>query len=446
MSRAGVWPFATRTTAAPVARRSGLVRVVGPCLEDDGGPWPALGTTLFPARHLYRHDRDRLRRNLDVLVAAGFADFVRDFSGAVGVSWADRYAAPNDLEAFVGCSDLLWSQYGLRMAPVIAADGDADPTFRTQAAREVVIDQWAACLRGREAQTLLVEPVNEWENGPKIGLQDLRDLTQRLQQQTSVPVVPSAAGSPAGEQALYEGLGARLANRHGERDRSADGGLWEPVWKPYERFWARTDATALAWLEPIGPGASGRSDSNPLRLVLAAWMTHLAGCTAYVYHTGPGIRLGGAWDRLRGIPETLDGTDGWVETTAGLRQLRALMPPDIGRWTRFAGHRDECAIDFRRYRRPLPDGRRDNGPFDDGTIFKALVATSGSRLVGAVLGLARPIDIATTRAGTLALVDPLTGRPFAERRLGAGEWWTITPRPATGPAPDRDGFLLFGEF
>ncbi len=48
--------------------------------------------------------------------------------------------------------------------------------------------------------------------------------------------------------------------------------------------------------EPIGPESSVEQDDSPSRIAAGYVMTFLAGNAAYVLHTGPGIRGGGAAD------------------------------------------------------------------------------------------------------------------------------------------------------
>lgn len=450
-----VIPFLS-ATAAPsvsllVARPSGLVRVNRRVLVDDRGPFAALGTTAFPLPFLFRHDRPRAERALATIAAAGVFDFVRTFTGVAGESWADRMLPLADVDAVMACADLAYGTYGVRLAHTIAADGKFDADFDTPAKRERVIDLYADAVQGHEEAFQSFEIVNENYDDGKVDINELRRLGQRLQARTRVPVILSAPGKPEDYLDMYSGVGLTLANMHGERKtNSPDGGRWEPLWKPYEFPWQvdgdarRGDATACAWLEPIGPGSSVDVEFNVERLVLHYVTTHLLGCTAHVLHCAAGIRLGGAWDRHRGIPAHLDETPGWAEIIAGLRAAKRYVPPDIGFWAMAAGHRDECPINFRLYRHGLPDGRLDNGPFDDGTLFKAAVASNGHAFMGIILRLQKPLTIAPKRACVLDVLDPLTGTPRSSHTLAADELLVLEPRTPSGWNWDGDGVVLTG--
>src|SRR5687767_3799287 len=62
--------------------RRGVVRADGHAVADEGGPFNALGATLFWGAWGYKSDRPRLERNLAVLSKAG-VDYIRVL-GSVG--------------------------------------------------------------------------------------------------------------------------------------------------------------------------------------------------------------------------------------------------------------------------------------------------------------------------------------------------------------------------
>lgn len=409
----------------------------------------ALGVTLFPAPHLEKNDPARLDGELSTLREAGVFDFARTFTDVAGSSWTDRMADAADVEN-VGRMAIRLFQSGVRAAHCIFADGNDFP--RSMEERRKIIDDYAGMLEREADKFLLVEIVNERANGAKLSVGETRELARRLQSKTSVPVVASAPGSPEDYENLYSGSGLSLANMHGERDIDAeDGGRFEPLWKPYEFPWADGDPTACAWLEPIGPQSSGEDETDPFRLVLHYVTTHVLGCTAHVLHVGAGIRLGGSWDRNRGLPERLADTTHWKEIVDGLRSARAYLPPGVANWSGAGGHQDQCVIDFRRYRHPNPSapGGLDNGPFDDFTLFKAYARTDGHRFFGVALRFRGDLRIALKQSGTLSVLDPLTGHELARKALSAGEDFTLVPSPERLQGQDNergDAVILTGTF
>src|SRR4051812_17990100 len=68
--------------ARPTTRRTGVVRLAGRSLADDGGKFTALGASLFYGAWAYKNDRPRLERTLATLARHGF-DYVRVL-GVVG--------------------------------------------------------------------------------------------------------------------------------------------------------------------------------------------------------------------------------------------------------------------------------------------------------------------------------------------------------------------------
>ena len=86
------------------------------------------------------------------------------------------------------------------------------------------------------------------------------------------------------------------------RRQFGDDGPWRPIGAPWG-YPAEYDEDCRGQLpalvfnnEPIGPESSVEQDDNPARIAAAYILTFLANHGAYVFHTGPGIRGGGAAD------------------------------------------------------------------------------------------------------------------------------------------------------
>ena len=87
---------------------------------------------------------------------------------------------------------------------------------------------------------------------------------------------------------LYQGSAADLATVHFSRDtRSVEGG-WLPVRDSY-RAGRLPGVPPVISNEPIGPGVSESSESDPIKLCSAAVFAYLAGLPAYVFHSSAGV-------------------------------------------------------------------------------------------------------------------------------------------------------------
>jgi hypothetical protein len=160
--------------------------------------------------------------------------------------------------------------------------------------------------------------------------------------------------------------------------------------------------------EPIGPQSSVASDDSPLRLTMAYVTTFLAGNSAYVLHTGAGIRGGGAADRAAGRSVNVWETPRIDETLRGMNAARSYLPADIANWTRFdADARPHPIADFHR-------------AVAAGAVQRVLTAGSGGRYVTAVLGLRRAAPITAARACTIEVRQPLTGEVLSRHDLAGG--------------------------
>src|SRR5688500_4738913 len=203
---------------SPRPPRRGPVRVDGRAIADAGGPFNALGATLFWGAWGYRSDRARLERNLGVLRDAG-VDYIRVLGSVGGTSWADREADPrwNDYDAVIaGLTDLAYDLYGLRIQWTLFGGAPFTPPG---AAREALVDRFAKLARGREHKILAFEISNEARSngfGGPDGLTELRRLGKGLNEQTTVLVALSDPPSGAA-CAMYAGAGADVATMHYER-------------------------------------------------------------------------------------------------------------------------------------------------------------------------------------------------------------------------------------
>jgi len=344
----GPWSAAGRTFRVDsgfVPGSPNVVRVEGNVFCDNHGPFLGVGASYFQALRHAKYDRDRLDRNLAVLAANGF-NYVRVLSM---VNWDGLEIAPLSFRNRAGHSVAGWPDYwqqfrdlldrvalhGMRTEMTIFAD--AQYVMPDKAARVAHLDGILANIAGREHLILHLEVANEaWQNGfpGSQGVADLREFTQYLADRTSVPVAITSNDDPsdAGIATVYSGSAADLATVHFSRDiRTVEGG-WLPVRDSW-RSLGRSGVPPLVSNEPIGPGSSVNSESDPIKLCAAAVFGYIANLPGYVYHSRTGV-----YANTVCCPPSGDEMD--FHDTVGVdayRHLRQLLPGDLAGWVRNDG-------------------------------------------------------------------------------------------------------------
>jgi hypothetical protein len=312
---------------------------------DNSGPFLGLGASYFQALHDAKYDRAQLTHTLKMLASQHF-NYIRILSM---VSWPGLEIAPVSFTNRFGHAVLAWPDYwqhfndvlqladehGLRVEITIFAD--AQYVMPTRIARQAHLDALLSRIAGRERQVMHLEVANEaWQNGfpGATGVADLRAFTRYLADRTEV-LVAITSNDDVTDQGiidLYHGSAADLATVHFSRDtRTVEGG-WLPVRDTY-RAGRLSGVPPVTSNEPIGPGASVSSESDPAKLCAAAVFAYLANLPGYVFHSRAGIYgfeecCPPAGKRLR------------FEDSPGLtafRQLHELLPPDLANWERNDG-------------------------------------------------------------------------------------------------------------
>jgi hypothetical protein len=385
---------AQRTTANP---SKGQVRAEGRAVADAAGPFNALGATLFWGAWAYKFDRPRLERNLETLRASGI-DYVRVLGSVGGTSWADRQTDPRwpDYDAIIaGMTDLAYDRYGLRVQWTVFGGAPFTPAG---AAREALVDRFAAFAKGREHKLFAFEIANEaWQNGfsgPE-GLTELRQLGTRLSDKTSVLV---ALSSPRNGEACatYAGSGADAMTLHYARGFGREGPLL-PLRRPWS-FPAAYDRACRGQLppivfnnEPIGPESSVRQDDEPSRIAAGYVMTFLAGNASYVLHAGPGIRGGGAADVAPklGRHAHFDELPSFKGIATALGEAKKYLPPGLANWTRHAPNAAAA---------PLQG-------------FDGLYSASkGTEFIALAIGIKQPVSVRSHVNAAIDIRDLATGK------------------------------------
>jgi len=336
---------ARRVGAVPVsqANHRGRVRAEGKAFADDGGPFLALGASLFWALWGEAHDAERLDRNLSWLADRDF-DYVRILGMVGSETWQDRRIDPRapDYWAVVdGFMDRL-ARHGLRAEVTVFAD--AEIMMPDEGERAEFAEAWARYADSRADQVLFIETANEYaQNGFEAA--EVRDLAGRMNALTDVLVAASTPRAPWPVDAadrdamlawrtLYGGPQADVVTYHFNRAPGPDG-AWRQVALPWRLQFTGVDLP-LVWAnnEPIGPQSSVVSDDDPVRLAMGAAVTWVSGLAAYTLHTGAGVRGGGRADLDRGRVANLWETPRIDEIAGMLAAVRRALPADLPNWER----------------------------------------------------------------------------------------------------------------
>ena len=421
MAQPGKHTIVTLTAIGPrkAPTRRGVVRLEGRAFADDGGPYLAVGASLFWATWGYRHDRARLEKNLAFLAERG-VDYIRVL-GVVGPrGWADRTvsAADPQLEStWGGLTDLAYDVYGLRVQWTIFGGLDTTPAPDDRAK---VVDRFMSAMQGRAHKVQHVEVANEGYATGWAGLRDeAKQIAARIRAQTPFAVAVSAPGA-IGDVALWYGnSSANLLTVHLPRDVVGAGNIG--TWRYVRQAWDPWLESPLAWTnnEGKGPQSSVAADDDPLRLTMYAGLTWLSGGAGFVLHTGAGIRGGGLEDRERSRVANIWEVAQIEQTLAGINTLRRLLPPDLPNWQRHNSNRN------------FPNYPFESGPvaeaIENGRLIRAFAATAGDgRVVAMPLVASGPVPFTPRGSMRVDVYDPMTGAKL-ESHEGP---FTLTPRLA----------------
>lgn len=400
--------LADQASPPDTERRTGQTRVAGRAIADDGGPFPALGASLFWAAWAYKHDRPRLDAHLQVLADHDF-DYIRTL-GVVGRQpyWAGReidWRWPDYDDVIAGLTDHAYDRYGLRVEWTIFAD--ADQMIPEPADRERLVDRFLKMSAGRQHKIVHFELANEsWQNGfgGPDGVKQLQGLARRVSGATEIPVAISAPEGHecADHQALYTDVDVEIVTEHFDRDVRGPKGRWGPVVAP----WGIRNCEGLPPLisnnEPIGPRSSVESETDPHYVVAGAIASYMASVGLYVFHTDAGV-----WGR-----EALTDMPGAAGILDGFAAMKRYLPADIATWRRHDRHSPEHVF-------------RSTG------AVELLASVRENRFFALALGTDSPMIVEPREHPvTFEVLDVLTGETLAKHSLERGQTATLPGRPA----------------
>ncbi len=400
-------PAAEPLLAQPQGARQGPTRVAGRAIADDGGPFAALGVTLFWAAWAYKHDPGRLDEHLQLLAAHG-VDYIRAL-GVVGRQpyWAGREIDsrwPDYDQVIAGLTDHAYDRYGLRVEWTLF--GDADQMVPDPADRERLVDRFLKMSVGREHKIVHFELANEsWQNGFEgpDGVRQLQALTRRLASQTSIPVAISASHGHecADHQALYKGMDVEIITEHFDRDIRGPLKRWGPV----AATWGIRNCEGLPPVisnnEPIGPRSSVESETEPYYLLAGAIASYMASVSLYVFHTDAGVLGREPLIDMPGAPAMLK----------GFAAMKQYLPADVATW--------------RRHTRDSPEH-----VFRSKGGVQLFASVKENRFFALAIGLDSPMTIEPRQPVTFDVIDLLTGEVLDRHTLGAGTTVHLSGRPA----------------
>jgi hypothetical protein len=418
------------------ARGSNLVRFDGKSFCDDGGPFLGLGVSYFQALRHANYDRPRLNRNLSLFAAKGF-NYVRiltmvswDGLEIAPVAFTNRAgriipAWPDYWQQFRDLLDLA-SQHGLRVEVTVFAD--AQYVMPARATRQAHLDGILANIAGREGCILHLEVANEaWQNGfpGALGIADLRAFTKYLADRTPVPVAITSNDdtSDQGIIALYRDSAADLATIHFSRDTRTSEGGWLPVRDSF-RAGNLPGVPPVSSNEPIGPGSSVGSESDPIKLCAAAMFAYLANLPSYVYHSRAGV-----FGYVRCCPPA--GDEESFDDSAGInayRHVRQILPPDLANWVRNDGLEPSAPFTVFCNGQPNQYWPHVNRPTNG--CVRNIGGIKGEAFVCFPMGiLDGGVTLQARRPAQFQVYNPLTGAVVSNLTLNAGSQFTLPQGP-----------------
>jgi len=419
-----------------LSRGTNQVRLNGKSLCDETGPFLGLGVSYFQALRHARYDRERLNRNLALFAAKGF-NYVRILSMVswdgleiVPVTFTNRAGRvipgwPDYWQQFRDLLDLV-AQHGLRTEVTLFAD--AQYVMPSKFARQAHLEGILANIAGRESKVLHLEVANEaWQNGfpGAQGVSDLRAFAQYLADRTSVLVAITSNDdtSDRGISALYRGSAADLATVHFERDTRTPEAGWLPVRDTY-RAGNLPGVPPVSSNEPIGPGSSVSSESDPIKLCAAAVFAYIANLPAYVYHSRAGV-----YGYARCCPPA--GGEDRFEDSAGInayQHVRRILPPDLASWTRNDGL--EPGAPFTVFCDDQPNRHWTEVRGATNGCHRNIGSAKDSHFVSFPMGiLTGGVTLEARRPVQFEVIQPLTGTSVSNLTLNAGGRFTLPQGP-----------------
>jgi hypothetical protein len=180
--------------------------------------------------------------------------------------------------------------------------------------------------------------------------------------------------------------------------------------------------------EPIGPGSSVHSESDPATLCAAGVFAYMANLPGYVFHSRAGI-----YGYAKCCPPS--GEETRFENTAGagsFHRIRTLLPGDLPNWTRNDGL--EPAAPFTVFAGGRADAYWSAVPGATDGCVRNTGSVQGQNFLCLPIGIqAGGVTLKARRACTVEAIDPLRGKVVVQTNLHAADSFKL---------PQGQGFYL----
>jgi hypothetical protein len=408
-----LWATNTAEPQPEPVGRNGRVRIDGRVARDDDGSYRSLGLPVFWAvRGLLDGETERVRRHFAWVREQG-AHFARVFAEtsdwtaircADGVT-RDRTTHPSHPRWAAALRETrdLAKACGIRLYLTLFGGNRLTPAEQERVVGEVI-------AVGNEAPEVFegVEVSNE-NNGfhDHDGPRRMRGFAAML----AAHGFPVTLTSFVHNEHVYPGSAANWTNVHFERTYGDEGWRW--VRQPWGAWVGEGGLTGpFGTLEPGGPGASVVSDTDPLRVAMAATHTWLCGGTFHVMHCGAGIFGVETIHPTAGFrPANLWEQPALAEALAILRGAGALLPDDLANWARCRHGKPEHPFTFE------PEVGDPSLGLRRGCV-RAYACWHDGRYLAVPIGLMGDFTLTTQRARDWALFRA-DGTPISSGQTGA---------------------------
>lgn len=257
---------------------------------DDRGPQNWVGVSRFYHGHAMIHDRDRVQRDLDADVAAGY-DYVRVMYQVGSHDPSDYWAGvvadhtdPRHRESVRWHLDRA-RERGMRVLATIIGKGNG---LDRQSARRPYVQEMGEILRDYRDVVICGQIMNEPGIMGEVTLAELLELEGILR--AAAPGLLTSTGEYMWADASWDGTGrtwGEVGTPHFDRDQTRSEGRDRPWRQPWD---SGLVGKPLIDDEPIGPWSSVASEERPLVLRSHRAVAFICGCYATCYHPDAGIR------------------------------------------------------------------------------------------------------------------------------------------------------------
>lgn len=268
----------------------GAIRRIGPrAVGDDRGPQLYASLSRFYHGSEIRSNPDRVKRDVDADVAAGYdaARVLFQVGSLGGGDYWDGHIANQNAPFYEADVRRLLDTYragGLRLSSACLI-GKGNGTDR-QSVRRAHVQRLASIMKDYPDVILVAQMMNEPTVMGYASEGELLEL-EGLFRQIAPAIVTSTGAYPDNGYAEHADAWGQIGTPHLPRDTDKS----EMKDRPWRQPW-EIAMLGKGWVndEPIGPGASVASERRPLVLRSHAAVSYISRACSYVFHADEGIR------------------------------------------------------------------------------------------------------------------------------------------------------------